>query len=174
MYGSGLTLLNYCANAGGSTACFAAAGDELILVADCTTAPFGFEVLVYQCGPMKVLKPAVPFKRLKAFDGPHMQFAVMFEAKQVGPGEGYRVSLYPALQSGAKWHRIGREFAVGMVRPNAPVHLVGEGVDVEVLGVDDDGVVSYRVHKTMPWQLAEIQLSVTTVTSYHVVTIYGR
>lgn len=142
--------------------------------------PFnGVPLLVYSTGETRPLTSPVPFSRIPLADGPSVEYAISYEivrpsgramlngrnvpraATHIVPIVGFRVAggrIQPLSGpgSGQRLRLIDGQRATIRVK----------GAVIEILGVNNDDSVRYRVVEAMPTHVDQIMLQVITTTRW--------
>lgn len=141
--------------------------------------PFqGVGILVFSQAAPKPLATPAPYERVALEDGPKVEFGIGFQIQRPRRRSDAPVPAATAIRP-----------VVGFVGENgsvlsafrggvAPVPLVEgqratiriEGAEIEILGVNDDDSVRYRVVKTLPSRLDRIMMQIVTTTTWTVVS----
>lgn len=148
-------------------------------------APFnGVPLMVFSQAAQHSLPAPVPYSVIPAEDGPSINYAITFEIerpRRSGADRRRRPDAPPLPASHIKpivGFRLdnGQMVTLSGAGLAQRIRLVGgqtatirfKGAEIEILGVNDDDSVRYRVVRSMPRQVDQITLTVITTTYYTV------
>ena len=139
-------------------------------------SPFnGVALLVFNVGMSRPLPTPVPYTRIDAVDGPTIDYAIGFSVvrpyrrrnQPIRPATF--INVYPAFRAGngalAALSGPGSGRLPLQDGQTATIRMMG--AEIKILGVNEDNSVRYRVVRTMPRQIDQIIMQLTTTTVYY-------
>jgi len=139
-------------------------------------APFqGVALLVFNSGLPRPLATPVPYSRLDMAEGPKVEYVIGFTIDrprtsrrnpEVRPAT--HITPFPAFRAGDGSLVPLSGLGTGRLplENGQTAHIKLMGAEIEILGVNDDNSVRYRVMQTMPRQIDQILMRLTTTTTW--------
>lgn len=189
-----LTGWAYCAIAETTAAWWS--GDEFVCYEDAdddgrfesamhSGAPFlGVPLFVFQLGPRQALPAPAPYTIVPMDDGPAVDYVVTASVlrgrpRGAGPAEAGDDAKIVTLRGGFRQDvnrrptEIGGWSASAVIRDDAPVRMRLMGAEFEILGIESDDTVRFRVLAETPAQVQRIVMGMTRSTTYTPIFIPG-
>ncbi|ADL01981.1 hypothetical protein [Brevundimonas subvibrioides] len=148
-------------------------------------APFlGVPLFVFETGRKQPLPTPAPYSAEPTEAGPSVDYVVTASARrlpQPGGGtpapesDGMAITLQGGFRQGvnASPVPIGGWSETAVIRNGAPTRITLMGAEFEILGVDADGTVRFRVISETPAQVRRITMGLTSTTQYVPIFIPG-
>ena len=134
--------------------------------------PFnGVPLLVWGAGELRPLPAPAPYSRIPAAEGPSLEYVIGYEIVRpsgrrardgryiASPATYITTSAGFRLPNGVTSSLYGRDIGRRVPLANGQTATIRlNGAEIEILGVNDDNSIRYRIIKTMPSQIQQIDL----------------
>lgn len=136
-------------------------------------------LFVFQLGAAKALPTPVPYERVPYAEGPRIDYALSFKVDRPRgkrgepPPAATSIRLTAQVGQPGAYASIGDGIAGARLTAGQTATLQYGGAKIDILGVEADGSVRYRVTQGMPTHIERVVMGVTTTTTYTPIFVPG-